>query len=117
MQTKITFRGMDHSEAIERYARTKMEKLHKFFKKENPDSVFITMTLDSHRTKHYFMAEIKVKTAHYDLLSKKEGAEMYPMIDQAVHTMEKEIAHAKEKFVSKRNHGGRPPLKAELVEE
>jgi len=113
MQTKITFRGMDHSEAIERYARTKMEKLHKFFKKENPGSVFITMTLDSHRTKHYFMAEIKVKTAQYDLLAKKEGADLYPMIDQTVHTMEKEIARSKEKHVSQKKHGGVPPLKEE----
>ena len=113
MQIKITFRGMDHSDAIERYAHKKMEKLHKFFKKENPGSVFITMTLDSHRTKHYFMAELKIKTAQYDLLSKKEGADLYPMIDQTVQTMEKEITHAKEKHISKRNQGGTPPLKEE----
>jgi ribosomal subunit interface protein len=96
---------MDHSDAIERYAKEKIEKLHKFFKKENPDSVFISMTLESHRTKHYFIAELKIKTAQYDLIAKKEGGEMYPMIDQAVHTMEKEIARTKEKHVSGKKHG------------
>lgn len=100
MKTKITFRSMDHSDAIERYAKEKISKLHKFFKKENPDSVFISMTLESHRTKHYFIAELKIKTAQYDLIAKKEGGEMYPMIDHAVHIMEKEITRAKEKHVS-----------------
>ena len=73
MQTKITFRSMDHSDAIERYAREKMEKLHKFFKKENPDSVFFTMTLEAHREHHYFIAELKVKSAQYDLIAKRRS--------------------------------------------
>lgn len=105
MQTKITFRSMDHSDAVERYARKKIEKIHKFFKKENPDSVFLSMTLEAHREHHYFIAEFKVKSPQYDLIAKKEGGEMYPMIDLVVSTMEKEIRHAKEKHVSDTKHG------------
>ena len=105
MQTKITFRGMDHSDAIERYAHEKIAKLYKFFKKENQDSVFISMTVESHREHHYFIAELKIKTSQYDVIAKKEGTEMYPVIDYVVATMEKEITHAKEKHVAGKKHG------------
>ena len=105
MQTKITFRGMDHSSAIERYAHEKIAKIYKFFKKENQDSVFITMTFESHREHHYSIAELKVKTPQYDLIAKKQGTEMYSVIDYVAATMEKEIAHAKEKHVAGKKHG------------
>jgi putative sigma-54 modulation protein len=105
MQTKITFRAMDHSDAIERYAHEKIAKLHKFFKKENQDSVFISMTVESHREHHYSIAELKIKTPQYDLIAKKQGPEMYSVIDYVASTMEKEIAQAKEKHVAGKKHG------------
>ena len=63
------------------------------------------MTLEAHREHHYFIAELKVKSAQYDLIAKKEGPEMYPMIDYVIHTLEKEIRSAKEKHVSEMKHG------------
>ena len=105
MNIKITFRSMDHSDAIERYVREKIEKLYKFFKRENSDSIFISFTLEGHRTHHYFIAELKVKSAQYDLIAKKEGPEMYVMIDNVVNIMDKEISREKEKHVSSMKHG------------
>lgn len=98
MQKKITFRSMDHSDAIENHAYEKLAKLDKFFKRE-PSPIIIEMVLEAHREQHYFIAELKVNSTHYDLVSKTEGNDMYSMIDEAVHKMVKEISRKKEKMV------------------
>jgi ribosome-associated translation inhibitor RaiA len=37
-----------------------------------------------------------VKSKNYNLVAHAEGSDMYAMIDEAMHTMVREIAHKKE---------------------
>ena len=103
MQKKITFRSMDHSDAIERYAFEKIAKLDKFFKRE-PSPIVINIVLEAHRVHHYFIAELKVKSLHYDFVARAEGSDMYSMIDDTVHKMVKDISRKKEKLVHQSHH-------------
>lgn len=98
MQKNITFRSMDHSDAIEKHAQDKLAKLDKFFKRE-PSPIIIDLVLEAHRESHYFIAELRVKSTHYDLIARTEGNDMYSMIDEAVHKMVKEISRKKERLV------------------
>ncbi|MBV8661108.1 MAG: ribosome-associated translation inhibitor RaiA [Candidatus Dependentiae bacterium] len=97
MYKKITFRSMDHSDAIEKHVLDKAEKLDKFFKRE-PAPVDIEIILEAHREKHYFKAEVIVTSKNYHLVAHSEGSDMYAMIDDAMHKMIREIANKKEEM-------------------
>jgi ribosomal subunit interface protein len=95
MHKKITFRSMDHSDAIEQHVLDKAEKLDKFFKRE-PLPIDIEIVLEAHHDKHFYKAAVIVKSKNYNLVAHAEGSDMYAMIDEAMHTMVREIAHKKE---------------------
>ncbi len=97
MHKKITFRSMDHSDALEKHVLEKSEKLDNFFKRE-PLPIDIEIVLQAHRAKHYFNADIIVKSKNYHLVAHVESSDMYVAIDEVVHKMVREIAHKKEKM-------------------
>jgi len=97
MHKKITFRAMDHSDAIEQHVLHKAEKLDKFFKRE-PLPITIEIILDAHYEHHFFNAEIIVNSKNYHLVVCTQGSDMYAMIDEAIHKMIRSIAHKKEEM-------------------
>ncbi len=97
MHKRITFRSMDHSDAIEKYIHKKVEKIDKFFKRE-PLPLHIDIILEAHRERHYFKVEFKVNSYNYHIVVNTEGMDMYHMIDEAVTKMIKEITRRKEKL-------------------
>ena len=88
---------MAHSDAIEKYIHTKIQKLDKFFKRE-PQPIYIDIVLEAHREKHFFDVELKINSTHYHIFIQTEGCDMYAMIDEAVHRAVKDIAKKKEKM-------------------
>ena len=103
MHRKITFRSMDHSDAIEEDIHKKLDKLDKFFKHEQ-EPITMEVVVEAHRTKHYFIVEFKIQSKHYNMIARSEGADMYAMIDQAGHKIERDIAREKERLVDKEHH-------------
>ncbi len=88
---------MAHSDAIESYIYSKIEKLKKFFKRE-PNPIYIDIVLEPHREKNFFKVEFKLHSFHYHIVIKTEGFDMYTIIDEAVYKMIKEIIRKKDKM-------------------
>ncbi len=99
MKADMTFRGMEHSEAMEHYAAKYLTKFKKYFGKEEPDSIFIHIIFEGHLNHHMYTCEVRIKSPHFDLIAKREGAEMYPAIDEVMHIMERELQVAKQRIV------------------
>ena len=105
MKIKITFRSMKHSDAIENYAKEKLAKLDKFFKRDNSSTVSYNLTLEAHRSHNFFISELHVTSSHYNLNIKGEDSDMYQAIDNIINKMEHELAKEKRKFVDNLKHG------------
>ena len=99
MKIDITFRNMEHTQAIEDYVNTNTNKFKKYFGHEDTGAIFIHVILDGHFKHHKYDAEIRVKTPNYNLVANREGKDMYPLIDEVLHIMEKELQNAKQKRV------------------
>ena len=99
MKADITFRGMDHSEALEQYAVKYLTKFKKYFGKEDPDSIFIHVIVEGHLTHRMYSCETRIKSKHFNLVAKRESADMYALIDEVMHIMERELQTAKQKIV------------------
>lgn len=97
MYKKITFRSMDYSEAFEEHVLTKATKLDKFFKRE-PQPINIEIIFQAHTGKHYYTAEIIIKSKNYNLVAALEGQDLYRMIDQLIDKIVRNIAHRKEEM-------------------
>jgi ribosomal subunit interface protein len=107
MNIQITFRGMDHSDAVENYVKIALEKVYKFIKKE-PDPITFEIILEAHRQHHHHKAEIRLHSKHYRFLVEHEGPDLYTEIDYVVKHVIEEIKKEKGKALDKRNHTPEP---------
>jgi len=103
MNIKITFRSMDHSDAIEQYIHDEIEKFSPLLEREN-SPVNVSVVLEPHSTKHYFIAEFIVDSPDYHAVSNAEGHDMYTAINDAAHKMTEELGKQKGKMLEKRDH-------------
>ena len=99
MKVNYTFRGMDHTQAIEDYVAKNVVKLEKYLGKEDPDATFFHVTLEGQAKHNVYKFDIRIKSPNFDVIVKKEGSEMYPLIDEAIRTMEIDLRRAKEKLL------------------
>ncbi len=99
MQADLTFRGMEPTEAIEEFVSKNIIKFKKYFGKEDPDATFVHIVLEGNHNHHMYMVEIRVKSPHFDVVAKREGKDMYPLIDETVKVMDRELEKAKRKLV------------------
>lgn len=103
-KVSITFRHMEHSEALDRHTQHELAKLDKFIDSERTP-IFIEVVLESQRTHHHHRVEVRVKTPHYTLNAHKEGPEIYQLVTIAVDAMCNELRKAKEERVDKDHQG------------
>lgn len=99
MELEIVFRGMDHSAALENYVIKYFEKFKKYFGKEDPSTISLHIVLDGHFNHHVNIVEVKIKTNHFHVNVKREGADMYPLVDETMHIVESELRKHKERMV------------------
>lgn len=99
MKVDVTFRNMEHTEAIESHVQKYVPKFAKYLNKDNPDATFMHVILDGHFKHHKYDAEVRIKSPHYNLIVNREGKDMYPLIDEIMHVMEEQLQQAKEKLV------------------
>ncbi|MCX5924162.1 MAG: ribosome-associated translation inhibitor RaiA [Candidatus Dependentiae bacterium] len=99
MEANMTFRGMESSQAMEQYAAKYLTKFKKYFGKEEPDSIFVSVIFEGKLNHHIYSCEVRIKAPHFDLVAKREGAEMYPLIDETMKVMEKELQNKKQRIV------------------
>lgn len=99
MIADMTFRGMDASEAMEQYAAKYLTKFKKYFGKEDPASIFVEVIFDGKLNHHVYSCEVRIKTKLFNLISKREGADMYPLIDEVMKIMGNELKTEKQRIV------------------
>jgi len=103
MNVRISFRGMDHSDSIENYAKKELEaKVFKFLKKE-PDPISLDLVLSAGKTHAHHQVELRLNSKHNHFIVKHEGADLYAEIDYVIKIMAEEIKKQKSKFLDKRD--------------
>lgn len=98
MKLDLVFRGMEHTDAIKDHVLKNVEKFKKYLGKEDPDATFVHVTLSGQINHDIYKVEIRVKSPHFNLIAERENHDMYPLIDEVVHIMERELKDAKEKM-------------------
>jgi putative sigma-54 modulation protein len=85
MNISITFRHMDSSEAIKRYASAKLAKLQRFLR--NPMSGKVTLSVD--RLKHRVEVQVSSGGAHIE--AHEVSDDMYASIDSVMDKLDRQI--------------------------
>ncbi len=106
METKITFRNMEHSDPIEQHAQKQLEKVKTFLSNE-ASPVFIDLVLEPSKVHSHHRVELRVKSPHYDIISNYEGPEFYKVLDRVIDVMYQELHEAKRKRIDARKGIGR----------
>ena len=103
MQVLVTFRHMDATPALRRYAETKVQRVHKLMR--NPIEAHVILEVSKRR----HIAEITLSGEHLRITAKEATADLYSAIDLAMDKVERQI----QKRVTKRlaaRHESVPPV-------
>lgn len=97
MQTHITFRHMEISDAIRKYAENKFEKFSKFL--HEPVEVHAVLQIQKIRQ----VAEVTVKAKNFHFHGVEESPDMYASIDLLTDKVERHLKKHKEKVKDHRS--------------
>lgn len=99
MKLEMIFRGTEPSVAIEKYVIKYAEKLKKYMHKEDPESTFVHVVLEGQHNHHIMSVEVRIKSQNFDIIVKKDGHDMYPLIDETMKVVEHDLSKAKQRLV------------------
>ncbi len=119
MQVLVTFRHIDTTDALRRYAESKVERARKYLRE--PIEAHVVLSVAKHR----HVAEITLTADHLVLNATEETGDLYSAIDLAMSKIERQI----QKRVTKRQArkyaaapapptprpAAGPPIKAERI--
>jgi len=113
MQFSVTFRHMDASEAVRKYAREKIDKIKKYV----PDPIFAHFTVGTNRG-YQHTADVHIQLHNGLAIKGSETSEdMYSSIDLVMDKVERQVRRYKEKI---RHHkvkeGGLSELWEQILE-
>jgi putative sigma-54 modulation protein len=92
MQTNITFRHLDATEALKAFAREKVERVHKYI--DSAREAHVVLALE----RHFHVAEITIHAGPFLLQGKDKSTDMYQSIDLAMAKIERQLKRYKEKL-------------------
>ena len=98
MNITITFRHMDGTEAVKRYAHEKVAKLQKYLRQ----TLTAQVTLSVEGIQH--IADVRVSSGGTHFQAEERSEDMYASIDVVHDKLERQIRAAKGAMVAKR-HG------------
>lgn len=99
MNISITFRHMDSSDAVRKYAEGKLSKLQKFLRR--PMTAKVTLSID--RLKH--SAEARISSGGEHLEAHERSDDMYASIDRMMDKLERQIRVHKGSARARRHDG------------
>lgn len=105
MQVLVTFRHMDATPALRRYAETKVRRIHKLMK--HPIEAHVILEVSKRR----HIAEITLGGEHLHVTAKEATGDLYSAIDLAMDKVERQIQKRVSKRLASRHQV--PPLPAE----
>ena len=101
MKKSLTFRHMEHSNAMALYVDEQLVKLEKFLANE-PTPVFLDVVLEADHRRSVSRGEIRLKTPHYDVFAHDEQPDMYDLIDTIIDIAYRQVLEKKRELVDKR---------------
>lgn len=111
MQTKISARHMEVTEAMRSYVDKKMSRLSKYYNRISE----IEVVFDAEGTR--FLSEIIVNTDHHQpFVVTEKGDDMYACLDLALDKIERQLVKHKEKSRSHKGQAGAAQMTAEILE-
>ncbi len=100
MQTSVTFRHVDPSEALKEHAVEKSNRLTKYFDTTAEAHVVLTME------RHLHKAEVNILAGGLTICGKEASSDMYYSIDRAMEKIERQIRRYRDKLITHRPRGG-----------
>jgi len=97
MQTNITFRNLEATEAIKAYARDKVDRVHKYL--EGSSEAHVVLAVD----RHQHQADITIHAGHFFLRGREVSTDLYASIDLAMDKIERQLKRYKEKIKHRRS--------------
>ena len=104
MNIKISFRNMEHSDALTNYTNEALEKVFKFIERE-PEPIHIDVILEAHKIHAHHKVEIRMSSKHYHFLREQESPDIYQAIDYLIKVLIEDIKKTKGKNLDKREKG------------
>ncbi|HTM45374.1 MAG TPA: ribosome-associated translation inhibitor RaiA [Polyangiaceae bacterium] len=96
MNISITFRHVDASDSIKKYASDKLARLQKMLHK--PMEAKVTVSLE----KLMHVAEVRLSSGSEHLEARESSNDMYASIDKVIDKLERQISHSKDAMLSSR---------------
>jgi putative sigma-54 modulation protein len=98
MNITTTFRHMDGTSAVKKYAQTKVAKLQKFLRQSMRADVTLSLEGNQH------VAEVHLKSGATHLHGSERSVDMYASIDLVVDKLESQIRTVHGSRVSNKRH-------------
>jgi putative sigma-54 modulation protein len=96
MNIAITFRHIESSEAVKKYAQEKIAKLQKFLRQPMQASII----LGTERIEHIVEVHLSAGSEHYH--GREQSEDMYASIDLVIDKLERQIRSGKGASVAKK---------------
>lgn len=105
MHVTVTFRHMDSSEPLRKYAEEKTERLSKYLF----DPIEVHWTLSVEKIRH--IADANITANGVSIKAQESTQDMYSAIDATLDKLEKQVRKHKEKVKDHKPHTDEPPGK------
>ncbi|MBU0994007.1 MAG: ribosome-associated translation inhibitor RaiA [Proteobacteria bacterium] len=96
MQTSITFKNLDSSDALKSYIQKKLDRFDKLL--DSPAEASVVLSVEKIR----HIAEIKLASDRLNIQAKEETENMYSSIDMIIDKLKKQITKSKQKVRERR---------------
>lgn len=103
MQTSVTFKNIDSSDALRSYVAGKLDRFDRLL--DNPAEAQVVLSVQKFR----HIAEINLVGDRLSITGKEETEDMYSAIDLVLDKLEKQIKKSKQKTRDRRGGRGRAP--------
>jgi putative sigma-54 modulation protein len=103
MRVTVTFRHMDNSDALKKYAEDKIGRLKKY--EYGPVDASVVLSVEKHRQ----IAEVVINAEKMTIKGREATENMYSAIDMVMEKIEKQIKKHKERLVSHKADNVRIP--------
>lgn len=99
MVKRIAFRGIDHSNEIEKYANQQLARIEHFLVDEEKQSpVYLDLIFEPSKLHAFHFVELRVKSPLYEKISSYEGTDFYDTLDRVCDVMYQELHEEKRRI-------------------
>ena len=104
MQVSVTFRKIEPSSTLRRYAQEKLYRIKKYV--EDPIEAHVVLSVEKFR----HIAEVNINANGFRLKGEEETGDLYSAIDMVVDKVEAQIKKYRHKIKKRKSDSGSKPL-------